>query len=109
MHRCNRCARLFRNRKSQLIEFIIRKNEYTVPQLDRAGCERAMIADKEEFPQEMPCCVCGFRWMQHKGRLCPSRPGYFDPVSGQPVAPVFGNTEFIPDVNFYKEPDFDAV
>jgi hypothetical protein len=91
------------------IEFIIRRDEYTIPQLNSAAKERAMLADPKEFPQEMPCAVCHFRWMQHKGRLCPARPGYFDQLTGGPVAPVFGNTEFIPDVNFYKEADFEVT
>lgn len=91
------------------IEFIIKRDEYEVPRLDRAGRERAMLADAKEFPQEMPCAVCGNRWMQHKGRLCPAKPGYFDHVLQRPVPPIFGDTEFIPDANFYKEPNFDVV
>jgi hypothetical protein len=90
------------------IEFIIRKKEYTVPRLDRLARERAMLVDPKTYPQEMPCCVCHHRWMQHKGTLCPARPGYYGP-DGIPVMPVFGDTEFIPDVNFYKEPDFDVI
>lgn len=91
------------------LEIIIKRDEYSVPRLNAAERERAMIADPKEFPQEMPCAVCGFRWMQHKGRLCPSRPGYFDPLTQRPVAPIFGDTEFIPDANFFKQPDFDVV
>jgi hypothetical protein len=89
------------------LEFIIRRELYNVPRLNAAERERAMSANKLEFPQEMPCAVCGFRWMQHKGKLCPARPGYYGP-DGKPVLPVFGDTSFVPDENFYKEPDFDV-
>lgn len=80
-----------------------------MPRLNAAQRERAMLADPKEFPQEMPCAVCGFRWMQHKGRLCPARPGYLDPLTHQAIPPAMGDTEFIPDADFYKEADFDVI
>lgn len=91
------------------LEIIIRRDTYKIPRLNAAERERAMLVSPKTYPQDMPCCVCGFRWMQHKGTLCPARPGYFDPISGLPVPPTFSDTEFLPDVNFFKEADFDAV
>jgi hypothetical protein len=71
--------------------------------------ERAMLSDKKEFPQDMPCAVCGYRWMQHHGILCPKTPGYFNHVLQTAVPPTMGDTTFIPDVDYYKTPDFDVV
>lgn len=77
--------------------------------------ERAMLVSKDEYPQNMPCAVCGYRWMQHKGLICPETPGYLFPldmgdrIEMVPVMPTFGNSLFIPDVAFEKEPDFEVV
>jgi len=71
--------------------------------------ERAMSVSPKEFPQDLPCAVCRYRWMQHKGLLCPVRPGYMS-VSGIPVPPIFGDTTFIPDVAYLNQnPDFDVM
>ena len=77
--------------------------------LTDAEKERAMLVSKDEYPQEMPCIVCRFRWMQHKGTLCPKTPGYFDRFLQRPVPPTFADTTFLPDLDFYKEPNFDVV
>jgi hypothetical protein len=84
--------------------------------LSRADRERAMSVARTEYPAEMPCAVCGFRWMQHRGTLCPARPGYLVPIDMgdrieyRPVAPVFGDTTFLPDASYYNQsPDFDVV
>jgi hypothetical protein len=92
------------------------KNNMPLKQMTPAEKERAMLVDRKEYPGEMPCMVCGFRWMQHKGTLCPSRPGYGFPLDcGDhieiiPVPPIWGNTTFIPDLAYYSQnPDFDVV
>jgi len=79
--------------------------------LSHAEIEKAISIDPKTYPQDMPCSVCGFRWMQHMGTLCPVRPGYIENASGFPklVLPVFGNTTFLPDLDYYKTPDFDVV
>jgi hypothetical protein len=72
--------------------------------------ERAALVSPKEYPQDLPCAICRFRWMQHQGTLCPIRPGYFDHVLGLPVPPLMGNTTFIPDVAYLNQnPDFDVV
>jgi len=78
--------------------------------LTDADRERAMLSDRREFPQDMPCASCRHRWMQHKGRLCPVTPGYLS-RTGMPMLPVFegSNSTFVPDVNYFKEPDFDVM
>ena len=83
--------------------------------LSRQEREKALSVSKHEYPQDMPCAVCGYRWMQHHGTLCPIRPGYLTPVDmGDhiemlPVAPIFGNKTFIPDVAWQNQnPDFDV-
>jgi hypothetical protein len=70
--------------------------------------ELAMLVSRKEFPQDMPCAVCHFRWMQHRGLLCPIRPGFMS-VTGLPVPPVYGDSTFIPDVAYFNQPDFDVV
>jgi hypothetical protein len=71
---------------------------------------RAIQSDPKEYPQDMPCAVCGNRWMQHLGKLCPTRPGYISEF-GHPVPALFvdSDTTFIPDTAYYKRPDFDVV
>jgi hypothetical protein len=82
--------------------------------LSRHEREKALLVPKTEYPQEMPCINCGYRWMQHKGLLCPIRPGFMMPlevgdhIEYFPVEPVFGNSTFLPDVAYYKTPDFDV-
>lgn len=70
--------------------------------------ERAMLVSPKEYPEECPCAVCGYRWMQHHGTLCPKRPGYLHPL-GFPVPPSLGDTTFVPDLAFFKEPDFNVA
>lgn len=77
--------------------------------MTQAEKELAMLVSPKEYPQDLPCAVCGYRWMQHRGSLCPRKPGYYSFVLGRPVAPVLGDTTFIPDVAFLKQPDFDVV
>ena len=91
------------------IEIISPKKIYEVKRLTQAERERAMLAPRNLYSNKMPCMVCGFRWMQHKGTLCPSRPGYFSQSLRMPIAPIMGDTEFLPDERFYKEPDFDVT
>jgi hypothetical protein len=81
-----------------------------------AEMERAINHDKHTYPNEMPCAICGHRWMQHMGLLCPVRAGGFLNVDGElvPVMPVYGNqqngTLFVPDLAYYNQnPDFDVV
>jgi hypothetical protein len=80
----------------------------------QAKIEAAANHDKNAYPQEMPCMLCGYRWMQHMGLLCPAKPGGFIPLrdTGEliPVMPIFRTDQFfIPDLAYYKEPDFDVV
>lgn len=78
--------------------------------LSSSQLQHAINVSPKEFPENMPCAVCGFFWMQHMGTLCPARAGYFDPLTMHPVMPVFQNTEtFIPDVMYFNQsPDFDV-
>lgn len=75
--------------------------------------ERAINVSPKEYPQDMPCAVCGYRWMQHMGLLCPSTPGGLRIADGQPVPilPTYQTeTTFIPDVSWQNpNPDFDVV
>jgi hypothetical protein len=87
-----------------------------IKRLTRAERERAIAVSRNEYPPEMPCAVCGFRWMQHRGTLCPARPGYLVPIDCgdhiefMPVSPVFGDTTFLPDASYFNQsPDFDVV
>lgn len=81
--------------------------------LTRKEIEAAINVSREEYPQNMPCAVCGYRWMQHMGTLCPATPGGFATIDGQPavIMPVFQEeTTFLPDVAYYSQnPDFDVV
>jgi hypothetical protein len=77
--------------------------------MNNAEKERAMLVSPKEYPGEMPCAVCGYRWMQHRGSLCPKHPGYFSVILQRPIPPIMGDTTFIPDVAFVKEPDFDVI
>lgn len=77
---------------------------------------RAAETKPTEYPQDMPCAVCGNRWMQHKGLLCPSQVGGLIVIDGV-LAPVEARfplppnaTTFIPDVAWQNpNPDFDVV
>ena len=74
--------------------------------------QTAIEANPKEFPNEMPCANCGHRWMQHMGKLCPATPGGFMIIDGEmvPIMPVFQETKtFIPDVDYFKTPNFDVV
>ena len=51
--------------------------------LTREQREKAMSVSPKEYPQEMPCLICGYRWMQHRGMLCPIRPGSMVPVDAR--------------------------
>ena len=72
--------------------------------------ERAILVSPKEYPQDLPCAVCGFRWMQHAGTLCPKRPGYYSYVLDIPVPPIMGDSTFIPDLAYLNvNPDFDVM
>jgi hypothetical protein len=80
--------------------------------MTEAERERAMLVDRKEYPQDLPCAVCRYRWMQHKGLLCPKVPGHWarTPEGIVPIPPTFGDTTFIPDVAYLNQnPDFDVV
>jgi hypothetical protein len=80
--------------------------------MTEAERERAMLVDRKEYPQDLPCAVCRYRWMQHKGSLCPKVPGHWarTPEGIVPIPPTFGDTTFIPDVAYLNQsPDFDVV
>lgn len=81
--------------------------------MTRHELERAISVDPKEYPQNCPCAVCGYRWMQHMGSLCPATPGGIMILDGEAVMvkPVFQEeTTFIPDMAFYNQnPDFDVV
>ena len=84
------------------------KQDFIVNEAERMR-ERAMAVAKTEYPQDLPCAVCRFRWMQHKGTLCPKTPGYFDHVLQMAFPPTLGDTTFIPDVAYLNQsPDFDV-
>jgi hypothetical protein len=76
--------------------------------MTRQEKEHAILVSRNEYPQDLPCAVCHFRWMQHRGTLCPKRPGYMSAL-GVPVPPIMGDTTFIPDLAYLKQPDFDVV
>jgi hypothetical protein len=79
--------------------------------------EKFAAYPRESYPQEMPCAVCGYMWMQHKGMLCPLSPGGFIPIETEKgvfetfaVMPVFGDSLFVPDLDYYKQnPPFEVV
>lgn len=72
--------------------------------------EQAISVSPKEYPPDLPCAVCRFRWMQHKGTLCPRTPGYFDRFLMQAFPPTFADTTFIPDLAYLNQnPDFDVV
>lgn len=77
--------------------------------MTQAERERAMSSRKDEFPNDMPCAVCGYRWMQHMGLLCPRTPGHYNQVLGTATPPTQGDTTFIPDVDYFKRPDFAVI
>lgn len=81
--------------------------------LSRAELEAAINVSPKEYPQNMPCAVCGYRWMQHLGTLCPAKPGGFLVAAGEmvPILPVYQEEmTFLPDVAYYNQnPDFDVV
>lgn len=76
---------------------------------------KAASTPRTEYPQELPCMVCGNRWMQHKGTLCPAQVGGILMIEGHPAVvearfPLPENaTTFIPDLDFLKQPNFDVV
>lgn len=85
--------------------------------LNQKEREAFAAVDRNTYPQDMPCAVCGARWMQHKGMLCSSSPGgvffldmgtYIEPI---PIAPRFeGESFFVPDLAWQNQnPDFDVV
>jgi hypothetical protein len=87
-------------------------NHHVVGHREQAKIEAAANHDKNAYPNECPCAVCGYRWMQHMGLLCPATPGGFIPLDGEmvPVMPVFRTDSFfIPDLAYYRQPDFDVV
>lgn len=75
--------------------------------------EKLFLENANLYPQDMPCAMCGYRWMQHKGEVCPVKPGGLKKtiLGLTPVVPVFlgSKTAFVPDYEFYKEPNFDVV
>lgn len=78
--------------------------------------EAAKLARKDTYPQKMPCVMCARPWMAHFGLLCPTQDGGIQPTfqagvhSGFVVTPpVFdGVSLFVPDEEYYKEPNFDV-
>lgn len=86
---------------------------YAPERLTPAQIEKAALASPRLYPQDCPCKRCGYRWMQHKGLLCPVTPGRWSAMvgpNGKPIAipPVFGDQTFIPDEEYYRESDFDV-
>lgn len=78
--------------------------------MTEAERERAMLVDRKEYPQDLPCAICHHRWMQHNGTLCPVSPGYITRM-GTVQLPVFenSNSTFIPDAAYYNQsPDFEV-
>lgn len=73
--------------------------------------ERLMLSRKDMFPENCPCAMCGYRWMQHKGEVCPVRVGEMrQSATGQIhiILPEYRGsmTAFVPDEAYYKTPDF---
>lgn len=107
------------------MEPLIRKTIYEVKRLSPAEREKAMeyqgmyppgvakAADAKRHQQimETPCMVCHFRWMQHKGLLCPKMPGYMHPTLNIPISPTMGDTLFVADEAYLlpEKTDFDVV
>jgi hypothetical protein len=89
--------------------------EYKPERLTPAQVERAALASPYLYPQDCPCARCGFRWMQHKGLLCPATEGKWstiqNPHTGMPyvIPPTFSDQTFIPDEAYYREPEFDVA
>jgi hypothetical protein len=81
--------------------------------LTKQEIEKAINVDRNTYPGEMPCIICGHRWMQHMGTLCPHTPGGYIIVDGMlaAVKPIFQEeTTFLPDMTYYNQnPDFDVV
>ena len=96
------------------------KGQVTYRRMPLAKMEAAANVSPSEYPQMMPCLACGYAWMQHKGTLCPQRPGGMQQVLRNggtpeayielvPVLPIWGDTTFIPDVAYFNQnPDFDV-
>jgi hypothetical protein len=63
-------------------------------QLSPSQLEHAINVDPKEYPENMPCAMCGYMWMQHYGTLCPARPGYLELTTGKAVMPIFQNPDF---------------
>jgi hypothetical protein len=68
------------------------------------------------YPQELPCANCGFRWRQHLGLCCRvNEGGEISPVRGPKGERIvdlpnfYRNRFFIPDWDYFQEPDFDVV
>ena len=83
--------------------------------------EKLMLSRKDMFPENCPCAMCGHRWMQHKGEVCPVRVGEMrqtldgsgNYAGGQIhlILPEYRGsmTAFVPDEAYYKTPDFAVV
>lgn len=73
---------------------------------------RAMQVSKSEYPEHLPCINCGREWMQHCGTLCPAEhSATLRNIGGMtiPVPWAPGDTTFLPDLEYFKTPDFDVV
>ena len=74
--------------------------------------QKAMQVSPKEYPEHLPCMNCGREWMQHKGTLCPHPDSAtFRNVGGisMPVPYVPGDTTFLPDLDYFKSPNFEVV
>lgn len=75
--------------------------------------EKLFLTNPNLYPQEMPCAMCGKRWMQHKGEVCPIRIGELKEtrLGMLLIMPLYhgSKTAFVADVEFYKESNFDVV
>jgi hypothetical protein len=85
--------------------------------ISKRDIEKFSAYDKATYPQEMPCLVCGYMWMQHRGLLCPLSPGGLVPIETErgkfemfAAMQIFGDSLFVPDLDYYKQnPSFEVV
>jgi hypothetical protein len=106
------------------MDIIVRRNLYLLKRLTEQERKKAMCYSGIYPPgvrqplnyrehkrlMDLPCMVCRFRWMQHRGLLCPSVPGHWDEILQVPVPPVMGYTKFEPDEKWLDQnPDFAVV
>jgi len=77
--------------------------------------DAAINFDPRIYPQDCPCANCGFRWREHLGLCCRvNKGGDVSPLRGPKGERIvslpnfYRNRFFIPDWDYFKEPNFDV-